>query len=90
MTAGLNKKIPLYQKKRDKSREITKPRDRFERDLGNHIFHGFVRDGTRKSRDLLRFHGTSLHEIGISKSARDGIGITNVCTGPVRTGTGFF
>ena len=66
-----------YQKKRDKSREITKPRDRFERDLGNHIFHGFVRDGTRKSRDFLKFHGKSLHGIGIAIFERDENGIRN-------------
>ena len=86
---GSTTKILVYQKQRDKSRGITKPRDRFERDLGNHMFHRFVRDGTRKSRDFLKFHGTSLHGIGISIFERDGIGIANNWTGPVWTGSGF-
>ena len=84
------KKIPLYQKQRDRSRGITKPQDRIERELGKHIFHGFVRDGTRKSQDFLKFHGTSLHEMGILIFERDGIGIAKNWTGPVWTGSGFF
>lgn len=46
----LTNNLFFYNKSRDKSLGITKPRDRDERDLGNHIFHGFVQDGTRKSR----------------------------------------
>ena len=69
---------------------ITKPRDWFGRDLGNLKFHGFARDGTRISRDLLKFHGTSVHGIGISnKKAWDGVGIANISTGSVWAGTGF-
>ena len=98
LTAELRTKnpweIPLYQQSRYKSRGITKPRDWFGRDMTNLKFHLFAWDGTRISRDLPRFHGTGLHgdrdfEKKKHGTGRDGIGIANISTGPLWTGTGF-
>lgn len=60
----------------------SKPRDKFGRDP---IFHGYVWDGTRKSRDLSKFHGTRVctRDAVIAFFARDGIGIANSCAGLV-------
>ena len=79
------KKKNLYEKYRDNV-----PRDHDGRDfennlikkilLGNRHLHGIARYGTRKPRDLPRFHGTFLHGTGTSAFARYGIGTVNICT----------